>query len=315
VPPRFVRGAEWGDPVLPSPSFPADRTVLAGLIAAATSIGGKEVQQDACGHLDLPGCKVVAVADGISSSPHARLAADTAVQIVLQVVTRYWQAGYPITPGTLKQAFAEAQAAVRLQAQARGLTHAPPATTLILAVEVADRFLVAHVGDGAVVLTTGALHWMANLLYPQTGQGGAITRYLGQNRDGMEPACLELPKVWPDGGILLVGTDGALSPGQVLATAEAILREIQQQTVISLTTGRRGDPHAVLEAWVTRRLSADDNRTLGLIVSQQALDYWHNLHRRSSAQGREEGNDATKEAGGRPQTGADLSGAVGRTAG
>ena len=265
-------------PWLPPQPFPADRTPLGGLVATATSIGGKQVQQDACAHLDLPGCKVVAVADGISSSPDAHLAAQTAVQIALQALTLYWQAGYPITPSILKQAFFEAQAIIRLQVQARRLTHAPPATTLIVAVELVDRFLVAYVGDGAAVLATGNLKLgLMNILYPHMRTGGAITCYLGSNQGWVEPACLEFPKCWPEGGILLVGTDGALPLGQLLKMARPILEQVQRHVMDSLSSGGRVDPHPVLESWVTRHLTTDDNRTLGLIVSEEALNYWRTL--------------------------------------
>jgi serine/threonine protein phosphatase PrpC len=261
----------------------SNRTDLGGLLASATSIGGKDVQQDACGCLDLPGCKIAAVADGISSSPRAHLAASTAIHVVLNGLVQRWQAGCFPTRTVLAQIFTEAQRAIHLQAQARNLTQPSPATTLILGVELADRLLLAYVGDGAAVLTTGSLQWMQNLLYPQVGPAGAIVRYLGDPQAAIEPGYIELPKVWPEGCILLIGTDGALVQGQTLSTAEAILGEVQRQVMDSTAKGRTVDPHGILEAWISQRLSTSDNRSLALIVSEQALRLWQDLGRRQQA--------------------------------
>lgn len=261
----------------------ANRADLGGLLASATSIGGKDVQQDACCALDLPGCKIVVVADGISGSPKSHLAASTAVYVALDGLIQHWQAGCFLTRTVLSHVFTQAQRAIHLQAQARNLTQSPPATTLILGVELADRLLLAYVGDGAAVLTTASLQWMQNLLYPQVGPGGAIVRYLGGPQGVIEPAYVELPKVWPEGAILLIGTDGALAQGQTLATVEAILGEIQKEVMNSIITGRPVDPHGILETWVSQRLSSGDNRSLGLIVSDQALRLWQDLGRRQQA--------------------------------
>lgn len=248
------------------------RPALLGLLNSASSAGSKAVQQDAHLHFHAPGCKVVALADGISATPEAQQAAQAAVVAGVTSLAQQAYLARTITLQTLRYAFNEAQWGVQYQNRLFGYLAPGPATTLIMAVELSDRFLIGYVGDGAAVLTTGCLQWLSNLLFPQVGAGGAIAHYLGMDRREISPSLIELPKHWPDGGIVLLGTDGALPQGEVLRTASLVLHEVRDH--ICRSTNRSLDAHAILEAWVGQRLTTDDNRSLGLLVSAETVDFW-----------------------------------------
>lgn len=243
---------------------------LGGIVDSVTTIGGKPTQQDAVEHLDWPGIKLVVVADGVSGCAQSQLASQTAMHAVMTRLFPLVRDGYPVSTTTLHDVVNDAHCAVLRQAKLRGFTRHGPATTLIVATEQADRYQIAYVGDGAAVFTQSSLQWMGNLLYPQTGDAGALSHYVGMSRPTIEPAVIELPKVHDDRGILVIGTDGALPLGSVLSTTESLLNEIQS----AVLAADPPDIHGLLEIWVTKRLATDDNRSLAVIISAAALEAW-----------------------------------------
>jgi hypothetical protein len=180
-----------------------------------------------------------------------------------------------------REAFRKAQHAVELlSAGFHGLPRAA-ATTLIVAAELPDRFLIGYVGDGAIAVLRGNLQWSINLLFPQTGVAGGMTRCLSSDGGLSEPAVIDLPKSWPDGGIILIGTDGALVAGKALETARTIVGEIRAKA----TGSTHLDQHQVLRVlrdWVQDRITTDDNRSLGILISDAAVRLWQS--QKSSAQ-------------------------------
>lgn len=252
------------DPEVPVSTLPA---YLGGLVLAVTTVGGKAEQQDAAYALDLPGSKIVIVADGVSSAPRAERAARLAVLSVLEALWRRALSGRPITLETLEQAFQRAYEHLRRLSPAPPGTPGPQ-TTLIVAVELSDRFLVAYCGDGGAYLTTGSLRWCNNVLFPQQDfrQAGALTDVLGGSSPP-RPNVLSFRKGWPDGGILAIGTDGALPLGGSLSAVQELLQQVRE----AVRAGQ--SPDWVVEEWLRRRPS-EDNRSLGLLISEEALRTW-----------------------------------------
>lgn len=239
-------------------------------------IGGKQKQEDAWSAADVNGNRILAIADGISSSNQARLASQSAVDTAIRGAKEIWDREAEVEISDLKEIFYQAQRAVEEQAEGLPKDGVFPATTLVIAIDQPGRFLLGYLGDGAMVLTTGSLKWMQNLLFPQTGRSGEITSFLGADCKGAMPVVMELPKTWPDGGILLLGSDGALPLGEVLSTSLQILDEIRAsydntQPGIEIT-------YEVLSQWVQKRLNSDDNRTLCVLVSSEALSYWDEMN-------------------------------------
>jgi hypothetical protein len=255
-------------------SKPAAEAVsgLGGLIVKATHVGGKIKQQDAVWHAEIPGAKMIAVADGVSSSPHSADAAWEAVRVAINVMSIENE----ITANSLRIAFNRAHEAIRMASGGRRRSQMPH-STLIVAVELKDRLLLAYAGDGAIVLCSGDLHWMTNVLHPHVGEAEMLVNYLGRADGSPEPAVLELPKQWPSGIAVMIGTDGALELGKTMTTSGEILGE--------LAAGVRHWPRAeaqerasgLLREWVQERIDSDDNRTLGLIVSREALAHWQGV--------------------------------------
>ncbi|MFZ1043782.1 MAG: protein phosphatase 2C domain-containing protein [Anaerolineales bacterium] len=261
--------------VLPSPRLNIPLlTEPSGVSSGASSIGGKQKQEDAWLSAEIYGNKVLAIADGISSSNQAHLAAKAAVNTTVEAIKKIWEEGREVETKDLKEVFTYAQAAVAKEAQGLPENGLAPATTLIVALEQAESFLLGYLGDGAAVLTTGNLKWMQNLLFPQTGQAGAITSYLSADCDHIMPAVMELPKTWPDGGVLLLGSDGALPQGEVISTSAQILDQIQSILSGTIPENAAEATCSVLADWVQARLKTDDNRTLGVLVSREAFCHW-----------------------------------------
>lgn len=244
-----------------------------GLICGATAIGGKMRQEDAWNGLQVNGNQVIAIADGVSSSSDPHLASVAAVNSIVRTVGDIWKNNHEINAESLHLAFRRAQQAVKKNS--KGSDGRAAATTLIVAIEQKKNFLIGYLGDGAAVLSTGELKWFNNELYPHTGPSGSLSGYLGDGSLYTEPAIVELPKYWFDGGILLLGSDGALEQGSVISTSKDILDELCQQVTTRQNSQTPGDlARWTLERWVENKLTTDDNRTLGILISHEAMEYW-----------------------------------------
>ncbi|MBN3785747.1 serine/threonine-protein phosphatase [Burkholderia sp. Ac-20353] len=101
----------------------------------------------------VPGGVALAVADGVSTSWHARQAADTAVSVALAAL-RDARGGRTI--GRLSDALKQAhQAICRLDTAAIDPELAEPQATLVLALIEGDRLSYAWVGDSRLYLLAG----------------------------------------------------------------------------------------------------------------------------------------------------------------
>jgi serine/threonine protein phosphatase PrpC len=262
--------------------------LLGGVVASATSIGGRAVQQDACFHASLPGAKILIVADGIGEMADSDLIASRAVLDTYQFLSTIVGMGEAITETVLRRSFivaAEDARALNRELKRRG--EAGGGSTLIVAVETADYFYVAAAGDGAVVFVDGRSKVIRNALVGQAGR--KIRGYIGS--DAVHPTLLSYPKTNPDGHCLFIATDGIATslqnrdPRRVrdevreTTTIALILEEIRsaligddwkQNTTLSLLVdwveGRRSQVMGGGETW--RVSYAQDNRSIGVLVDE-----------------------------------------------
>ena len=117
-------------------------------IASATHIGTRHANEDYSGHDEELG--LLAVADGVSSRPAGRIAAEAAIGALFSYLT---DPSFPLLVDArerVEQAFAFVHRRVREQAAAeehlRGM-----ATTLAFVVELGDLLAVGHIGNSRVL--------------------------------------------------------------------------------------------------------------------------------------------------------------------
>lgn len=241
-----------------------------GLVACARHPGPEwKGMQDYVECRDLGRCKVLAVADGVSASLHGEVAAEIAVKAFLQEVETAWDQGRRIGRGVMREAYHRAceQIRARVAEEAWGSS---PQSTLIGVVETPGRFLISYVGDGAVVLSVGSMNY--GMLLPHTGYGGFLTKVVSAG-PCPRPAYLEIDKGWSDGEVLLAGTDGVFPPGQTLRVAREIMSALRNH--FRAACGRLGAQEVadtLLE--YLSGLSFDDNRAVGVILTERALAQW-----------------------------------------
>ncbi|HEX2090959.1 MAG TPA: PP2C family serine/threonine-protein phosphatase [Longimicrobiaceae bacterium] len=129
--------------------------VAAASVRGAAHARGEAPCQDAHGWSPLPdGGLVAAVADGAGTAALGEVGARTAVDALVELVRRALEegGGGADPAAALCDAFPAALAAVRDEAQARGVDLSALATTLVAAVATPERTVAAQVGDGAIVV-------------------------------------------------------------------------------------------------------------------------------------------------------------------
>jgi hypothetical protein len=120
---------------------------------------------------------ILALADGAGSaaaSLHgARTAVTSAMRSMCAAVRRDGRAALVL--GTIGQAIADARAGVFQTVDEFGHLPSEYASTLLLAAASPERTVVAHVGDGAIVVEDDALRVLS---YPEQGEYANATRFL-----------------------------------------------------------------------------------------------------------------------------------------
>ena len=241
-----------------------------GLVACAMHPGPAwKRMEDYIECLDLGPCKALAAADGVSASVHGEVAAEIAVKVFLHEVKAAWESGHRLGRKVIRRAYHSACEQIRARMAEAGWG-ASPQSTLIGVVETPERFLVSYVGDGAVVLSVGSLSY--GMLLPHVGYGGFLTKVISAG-PCPQPAYLEIDKAWSEGEVLLAGTDGVFPPGQTLRIAREILLTLRNR--FRDACGRLGAQQVadtLLE--YLSGLSFDDNRAVGVILTERALAHW-----------------------------------------
>ncbi len=273
----------------------ADDSVGASILEYASSPCGKVPNEDYAETMQLAGCNVMAIADGVSGAPRGDLAARAAVEGMIRHIEGRWQSTGRLGRDDLAGAFTAAHLEVRRRAfQLSAETHRAenPQTTLIAIIEVEDRFIVAYLGDGVVALYRAAGDLAMRLLFPDLplaehpkmmlvphSEMGVLTRCIEADKAPPRPAYMEIDKALEGGEIVVAATDGALHPGTAIKTANMLLADIRRGLFDHVTNDELPSStnklvvRRILEESLERNCG-DDNATLGVLITQRALRSW-----------------------------------------
>lgn len=254
------------------------RRSLQPTIAGATHIGARRANEDHYGY--DAGLRFMAIADGVSSRPAGRVAAEAAVAALFEYETDL-DVVYPFDPHErMARAFSFANRRVRAMS-AEDPVLAGMLTTLTCALQLAHCLVVGHVGDSSVSrFRDGRLERLTrdhrvgrdpagtdpSSEAPATGELG-LTRAVGLAETITVDAFVE--KVRPNDGVLLA-TDGLTD-----VVGDAAILEIFQ---------RSADPHAIVEELVRAAVSRGAPGNVTAVYAQWravALQF-QNWHRRGS---------------------------------
>lgn len=256
------------------------------IVAYATTEGDKEVNQDYAGNRCLDKCNVLAIADGVSDSLRAELAAKAAVEGFLTKIEEVLKQRSAIGREEIRDAYRAASAEIRERVeqvkQQEGLDSLNPQTTFIGIIELVDRFIFTYVGDGAIALFRADTREGVMILIPHSAPGG-LTRWLDANNESPKHGYMEMDKTLEGGEIIVAGTDGALPLGKkALKTSQGILLDLKREFQEHHEKFDRDTVRRILLQKVKREIRWDDNRTLGIILTNDALDSWRKERRRES---------------------------------
>lgn len=267
------------------PAQPASRPVtlppfLPGIADSATAVGPRSAQQDACYHVFLPGCKIVAVADGIGQHPKYSHYHSTHVMLsALGFLQRGIMSGVAMSDELIRMAFQDAQNHCRLLNETirREDPDGYGGTTMIIACETAGYFHVGMCGDG------NAIYRLADAKIPNyVVEDQRRTHHLGQDHDTIKVNTACWSKVDLVGGILVIATDGIAIDGN---TARGVTHAIDEvSSFVARSNPDKGlDVHRLLETIVTSGAPVNeyDNRSIGVLVDQHAIDFLRNGHGRT----------------------------------
>ncbi len=153
-----------------------------------------------------------------------------------------------------------------------------PATTLIVALRLPDELIIAYAGDGAVKLSTGRLIVVRNLLVPHWTDVQHITRAVSA-LDEVRPTIMRIRPDFDEGDVVLIGTDGAFPPSHRQADPTVEIIDGMRAWCHHNHAWKRTSPYIaramqkLLLATLTTR-TWDDDATIGVMVSQRALEFW-----------------------------------------
>jgi PPM family protein phosphatase len=279
-------------------------------VASITPKAGEDQNEDAV--VVLPAAAAfyqgVAVADGVGSCARAREAAQFAIGRVEALAATL---GDPVGPH-LHRLFAEVRRDLRMHAQS--VTEPVPAgepafeTTLLVGLETPTQLAIAYVGNGAIWHLRGNFTqsingsgqpWSAvNYLNPQSvlAAGREVLYGLISEVEGprsVAPTVLAVDKDDACGDLLVLCTDGIYSAdqvpygndakGQVWTGVEPAMVLLYRQ-LEAFFERRLQEPACglapLLEAYLLElkeRQLLEDDATLGVLVTQAALDYQQRL--------------------------------------
>jgi len=239
--------------------------VFAGLAVASVKGHVRKRNEDRSEAFRVVGAEVIAVADGLGGHPGGAQAA----RIAIRSATTYLRRELPRTArdclaGGVRALVAEAvwRAGRDIAlASARG-GHAPDAlrTTLVVAVALADTYVVGYIGDGGAVVHRKSGE-VDVLLVPQKGDSpNVVAASLGPEIEG-SPALSVFPR--RAGDLLLVMTDGVADrvPGTFPSAVRAVIDEERGDARRAVRRVLR----ALAEAKDAAGYLFDDNMTLGLL--------------------------------------------------
>jgi len=296
------------DPI-PAPSFspqipPAPEDLpnfLSGIVASATSVGHEGRQEDACFHLQLPGCNVIAVADGIGSFSQSRIGSHQVVSSAVGSILRFVMDGglkdienHPELPELIvREAVTQADRDIQrlnlsLAQSGNGIT----ATTLLLVAEFSDCFVFGSIGDGGAFHFSGDGRYARNYL-PKGGKyGDRMDNALGTAAN-IKPDIQKIPKLHESGNFFAICSDG-MAVGFVNRQRRQVEKQREENGIYMIRDEMayhfankqtpNADVHHILERWVrgyeleveggSNTTHKHDNRTVGVLIDEDCLEYW-----------------------------------------
>lgn len=289
---------------------------LVGVASAAKNRRNDAENEDCVGIASNADCgaRTVLVADGLGSHAYSKLGAQWAIK----GATEWINAAPTVTENVLRDAFVAARAEVNANAASfcsrEGITvdkNQSFGTTLIVAAETQNTFIVGYVGNGAIWHIRGSfnefsqsryLPWNAlNYLNPHSVESAegkeAVYRLISFSDDKSEaiPTIIEIAKDRIYGDILMICTDGIHSSdqlevgrykdGSIWTKAEpTMLRFFAALNEFFCSSNAVTDEalHRALEHY-TSQLRTDglleDDASVGVIVTAAALEYQSNRNR------------------------------------
>lgn len=248
-----------------------DVVALGGLVTAATWVGGKPQNEDRVSFDDLGAAKLLIVADGVSASDHGPIAAEAVVQCLRQAIrdaladanSRFDQAFFQL---------ACEMAAQRVAAQIPQATSAE--STVVVLLELPDRIVLAYLGDGGAVWVRGNQRGGRSLLLAQHDEYGRLSGFVGAEGVTGTPTVLQIQKsAETDGAIFAIGSDGALPRSHEIGRVHQLLQTLLRQVKAGDLRLTPADVAQLIEKCLVD-WNPDDNATLGILFTQEALAYW-----------------------------------------
>jgi serine/threonine protein phosphatase PrpC len=277
---------------------------MRSLITCVTDTIKSTTNQDAYDIVVNECIRGVIVADGIGSHYKSEIAAQSCVETIKKGLSKVRSAKNIDFKLLFQQAkeqlitYADQNKDLKEVDRNRAL-----GTTLICALELEKEIKVAYVGNGCIWHIQGNfnsfgphryLPWNSiNLLNPHSvDEGGkaALYKYLSPNEVNCEPTQITITKNNPFGDIILIATDGIYSYDQVLvgkddegsiwvSGEETMALFYQALSKVLTDNGGTMDEKKLESAMgsylrlLKEKQLMNDDTTLGLIISSQALKY------------------------------------------
>lgn len=298
--PKFELGNE---------STPPKELVKLKTLSAVNTLTKKKENQDAC-FINETG-NIIAVADGVGSHPFAAEGS----KFVVETACAFIEVDEDLRTIDFYKLFADVQIQLDEFIKENFLPKNPDlkqgecfGTTLIIAIDLPDKYIVAYLGNGCVYHLRGNftdlsenvyLPWHSvNMLNPHViQQEGREALYkifaFGNSSDKVHPTVLEISK---DnklfGDILMIGVDGVYSADHSLPgmdgddniwipsskVMELFYKRLKSFLTSPNTTFTSEETEKMLADFLSEvksRNVMDDDTTLGMFISEQCLNY-HN---------------------------------------
>lgn len=279
-----------------------DNAIESSLLSYGTETRKKENQDSCSGFKEL--FNVIIVADGVGSSAHAKEGAEEVVKRAEMMLKEETLEGL-----NLNTIFKQIQEDLQTTIAEKNPIPNPDSyrTTLIVAIETEDKFIVGYVGNGAILhirgnvtefsLNRSYLPWVCiNYLNPHTNISNegkeTLYKYFGFHNDTEKvvPNIIEISKdKYGAGDILVISTDGIYSNDQnkfsndqdgnkwmnIEWSLQLLLKEIKHflKSNKKHQEGLNVMLNHYLQSLKDSPNEMTDDCSLGIIITEQALQF------------------------------------------
>jgi len=272
------------DTQLPPQSTPVQGDLARSIVACRTDPAGYFPNQDFARGKDAGHIRIACLTDGVGSQEYSQVAAQAACEAFIG----FWDDKSQPEESRLQElidiAYQTAADAIRkrVNEESRRLKREIrfADTTLLAVIEWDDCLVVTCLGDGGIWLTTGDPDPAGEWLLIEQG-GPTLDNFLGLHGKTGEPAWCRIGKTKPNGEVILIGTDGILdmkAPDRSLKIAQEVLRRLRESVQKRGRDFKVQDAEDVLRDFITdpqwRRWTFPDNQSLGVLITDKALQSW-----------------------------------------